>query len=98
MKGTLVSGYERQTARGDSSFQPKLQLLRRRDGRLIVSSYTPPFRLSRACAASLMSVSQLAPSVAEQVDRVVRDTFVCAFDGAMASCMAVSLGAFWRRS
>ena len=36
-------------------------------------------------------LSRLAPGVAEQVDRVVRDAFVYAFDGAMLLCMAVSL-------
>jgi EmrB/QacA subfamily drug resistance transporter len=36
-------------------------------------------------------LSQLTPTVAEQIDRVVRDAFVYAFDGAMLLCMAVSL-------
>jgi hypothetical protein len=36
-------------------------------------------------------LAQLAPSVAGQVERVVREAFVHAFDGAMLLCMAVSL-------
>jgi EmrB/QacA subfamily drug resistance transporter len=36
-------------------------------------------------------LAHLAPNVAEQVDRVVREAFVHAFDGAMLLCMAVSL-------
>jgi hypothetical protein len=36
-------------------------------------------------------LSHLTPTVAEQIDRVVRDAFVYAFDGAMLLCMAVSL-------
>ena len=36
-------------------------------------------------------LAQLAPSVAEQVDRVVREAFVHAFDEAMLLCMAVSM-------
>ncbi len=36
-------------------------------------------------------LARLAPSVAEQVDRVVREAFVYAFDGAMLLCMAISL-------
>src|SRR3712207_6703886 len=36
-------------------------------------------------------LARLAPSVADQVDRVVREAFVHAFDGAMLLCMAVSL-------
>jgi EmrB/QacA subfamily drug resistance transporter len=36
-------------------------------------------------------LARLVPSVAEQVERVVREAFVYAFDGAMLLCMAVSL-------
>lgn len=36
-------------------------------------------------------ISQLAPSVAEGVERVVREAFVYALDGTMLLCMAVSV-------
>jgi hypothetical protein len=36
-------------------------------------------------------VSELAPAAADNVERVVRETFVHAFDGAMLLCMAVSV-------
>ena len=36
-------------------------------------------------------LSQLAPSVAEGLERVVREAFVYALDGTMLLCMAVSL-------
>jgi len=42
-------------------------------------------------AAAEDKLSHLAPTVAGQVDRVVREAFVHAFDGAMILCLAVSL-------
>jgi EmrB/QacA subfamily drug resistance transporter len=42
-------------------------------------------------AAAEAKLSHLAPGAAEQVDRVVREAFVHAFDGAMIMCLAVSL-------
>ncbi len=42
-------------------------------------------------AAAEDKVVRLAPDVAEQVERVVREAFVYAFDGAMVLCMAVSI-------
>jgi MFS family permease len=42
-------------------------------------------------AAAENKLSRLAPGVADEVDRVVRDAFVHAFDGAMVLCLAVSL-------
>lgn len=36
-------------------------------------------------------LSQLTPEVAEQIEEVVREAFVYAFDGAMLLCMAVSI-------
>ena len=36
-------------------------------------------------------LTHLAPGVADQVDRVVREAFVHAFDGAMVLCLAVSI-------
>jgi EmrB/QacA subfamily drug resistance transporter len=42
-------------------------------------------------AAAEDKLSSLAPGVADHVDRVVREAFVHAFDGAMVLCLAVSL-------
>ncbi len=42
-------------------------------------------------AAAEDRLTHLAPGVADQVDRVVREAFVHAFDGAMVLCLAVSL-------
>jgi hypothetical protein len=42
-------------------------------------------------AAAEDELSRLAPGVADQVERVVREAYVYAFDGAMVLCLAVSL-------
>jgi len=36
-------------------------------------------------------LTQLAPSIADQIERVVNEAFVYAFDGAMLLCMLVSI-------
>src|SRR5215211_1282359 len=41
--------------------------------------------------AAEKKAAELAPGVADQVERVVREAFVYAFDGAMLLCMAVSV-------
>jgi predicted MFS family arabinose efflux permease len=48
-------------------------------------------RLLSGSAAAEAELARLAPSVAGQVDRVVREAFVYALDGAMLLCMFVSV-------
>ncbi len=67
------------------------ELLAASGARLSASDRAEMRGLLSGSAAAENKLSRLAPGVAEEVDRVVRDAFVHAFDGAMVLCLAVSL-------
>ncbi|MDP8947866.1 MAG: MFS transporter [Actinomycetota bacterium] len=67
------------------------ELLAASGARLSASDRAEIRGLLSGSGAAKEKLARLAPSVAEQVDRVVREAFVYAFDGAMLLCMAISL-------
>jgi EmrB/QacA subfamily drug resistance transporter len=67
------------------------ELLAAAGARLSASDRAEMRGLLSGSAAAENKLSRLAPGVADEVDRVVRDAFVHAFDGAMVLCLAVSL-------
>ena len=67
------------------------ELLAASGAKLSASDHAEIRGLLSGSGAAKKELARLAPSVAEQVDRVVREAFVYAFDGAMLLCMAISL-------
>jgi EmrB/QacA subfamily drug resistance transporter len=67
------------------------ELLSASGARLSASDRAEIRGLLSGSAAAENRLSRLAPGAADQVERVVREAFVYAFDGAMALCLAVSL-------
>jgi hypothetical protein len=68
--------------------------LGRRSSQLLTAAGAKLDAFDRAEIRGLLSgseVAELTPAVADEVERVVREAFVYAFDGAMLLCMAMSV-------
>jgi hypothetical protein len=77
--------------RGDGLDHPPLGLLTRAGADLDASDRTEARGLLSSSKAAESTLAKLAPEAAEQVERVAREAFVFALDGAMLLCMVVSV-------